>query len=116
VHALLTKALTDAQRRGIVSTNVAQVAERPATSRSERRAWTIEEARRFLGVAAGDRLGAIYRLMLAIGIRREALGLTWRVHARRVRAPRRRRATRRGRRDRSRFRRVGCDVPEILGG
>ena len=44
----------------------------------ERVAWTREEIRRFLEVSPGDRLGAIWRLALATGLRRgELLGLQW---------------------------------------
>ncbi len=44
----------------------------------ERRAWTKDEVRRFLEVAADDRLAGIWRLALATGLRRgELLGLTW---------------------------------------
>jgi integrase len=43
-----------------------------------RRAWTAEQARRFLEVASADRLGAIWRLALASGLRRgELCGLRW---------------------------------------
>ncbi len=44
----------------------------------ERTAWTPEEVRTFLHVAAADRLGAVWRLALTSGLRRgELCGLTW---------------------------------------
>jgi len=44
----------------------------------ERVAWTRDEVRTFLEAAATDRLGAIWRLALATGLRRgELLGITW---------------------------------------
>jgi integrase len=44
----------------------------------ERTAWTRDEIRRFLEVAAGDRHHAIWRLALATGLRRgELVGLRW---------------------------------------
>jgi integrase len=45
---------------------------------AERRALTVEEARRLLAVAAGDPCEAIFVLGLVMGLRRgEALGLRW---------------------------------------
>jgi integrase len=80
-HGLLTKALGDAVRHEppLLAVNPTQSLDPPARDDSvERRAWTKEEARRFLEVAAGDRLGAIWRLALATGVRRgELLGLRW---------------------------------------
>jgi integrase len=44
----------------------------------ERTAWTRDEARAFLEVAASDRLAAVWRLALTSGLRRgELLGLRW---------------------------------------
>jgi integrase len=44
----------------------------------ERTAWSRDEVRAFLDVAAGDRLHAVWRLLLATGMRRgELLGLQW---------------------------------------
>lgn len=48
------------------------------TGPSPRRAWTADEARRFLEAAAGDRLHLAFYLMLLLGLRRgELLGLEW---------------------------------------
>jgi len=78
VHLLMSKALSDATRRGHVTMNVATVAEKPAARWAEREAWDSAEAQTFLAVADADRMAAIWRLMLATGLRRgEALGLQW---------------------------------------
>jgi integrase len=79
VHALLSKALGDAVRRGHLVVSPVMRVDVPARDDSiERIAWTLEEARAFLSVAAGDRLHAVWRLLLATGARRgELLGLTW---------------------------------------
>lgn len=46
--------------------------------RKEMRALTPEEVRRFLDAARGDRLHALYCLLVGTGLRAgEALGLTW---------------------------------------
>jgi integrase len=78
-HALLSKALGDAVRRGHLLTNPAAAVDPPARDDSvERTAWTRNEVRRFLEVAGGDRLHAVWRLALASGLRRgELLGLGW---------------------------------------
>ncbi|MDF1521999.1 MAG: site-specific integrase [Trueperaceae bacterium] len=48
------------------------------TGPSPRRAWTADEARRFLEAATGDRLHLAFYLMLLLGLRRgELLGLSW---------------------------------------
>jgi integrase len=82
VHAVLRKALADATRwrpRPLLRGNPLDGMEPPRRDDSvERPAWTPEEVRRFLEVAEGDRLGAVWRLALATGIRRgELLGLWW---------------------------------------
>ncbi|MEX0991596.1 MAG: site-specific integrase [Actinomycetota bacterium] len=77
-HLLMSKALADAARRGLVTMNVATIAEKPPATRAEREAWSVSEVRAFLAAADADRLGPIWRLMLTTGLRRgEALGLQW---------------------------------------
>jgi integrase len=78
-HALLSKALGDAVRRGHLVVSPVTRVDVPARDDSiERVAWTLEEARSFLNVAAGDRLHGVWRLLLATGVRRgEILGLQW---------------------------------------
>lgn len=79
VHTLLTRALGDAHRSGIIGANPAAAVDPPAKGRvGSERAWTADEARAFLRVADQDRLAAAWRLALATGMRRgELLGLRW---------------------------------------
>jgi integrase len=78
VHGVLRVALSDAERLDLVPRNVAKAAKPPTVARSERRALTPEEAKRFLSVVAGDRLGSAFVVALATGLRRgELLGLRW---------------------------------------
>jgi integrase len=78
-HALLSKALGDAVRRGHIVANPVSTVDPPARDDSvERIAWSADEVRSFLQVASGDRLGAAWRLALATGLRRgELVGLRW---------------------------------------
>jgi integrase len=78
-HAVLRKALGDAIRRGHILANPVAAVDPPAADDShERAAWTASETRRFLDVASSDRLAAIWRLLLASGLRRgELIGLSW---------------------------------------
>lgn len=78
-HGVLSKALGDAVRRGHIVASPALAVDPPARDDSvERVAWTRDEVRTFLEAAAEDRLGAIWRLALATGLRRgELLGLQW---------------------------------------
>lgn len=80
VRSVLAKALSYAERRGIVGRNVARVVELPAAARRTLpgRALTVDQAGQLLDVAAGDRLAALWTLMLMLGLRPgEATGLTW---------------------------------------
>ena len=82
VHGVLRKALGDATRwkpRPLLATNPLYGMKPLARADSVvREAWSADEVHRFLKVAAEDRLGAIWRLALATGLRRcELLGLTW---------------------------------------
>jgi integrase len=79
VHGVLSKALGDAVKRGHLVASPVSAVDPPARDDSvERVAWTPDEARRFLTVATADRLGAIWRLALATGVRRaELLGFWW---------------------------------------
>ncbi|HEX5997436.1 MAG TPA: site-specific integrase [Jiangellales bacterium] len=78
VHGVLRVALSDAERLDLVPRNVAKAAKPPALARSERRALTPGEARALLSAVAEDRLGAVFVLALATGLRRgELLGQRW---------------------------------------
>jgi integrase len=78
-HAVFTKALGDAVRRGHLLANPAATVDPPARDDSvERSAWTLPQLRTFLEAAGDDRLGGVWRLALATGVRRgELLGLAW---------------------------------------
>jgi integrase len=78
IHAVLRVALADAERRDLIARNVARAVKGPRLATAERRALTVEEARRLLTAAAGDPYEAIFVLGLVMGLRRgEALGLRW---------------------------------------
>jgi integrase len=78
-HVLLNKALGDAVRRGHLAVSpMFGVDPPPADDSVERTAWSAEEARAFLAVAATDRLHVVWWLALSTGARRgELLGITW---------------------------------------
>jgi integrase len=79
VHAVLGRALCDAERWGRVPRNVARMADPPSREGSRVQAWTANELRRFLEYISGDRLAALWRLGATTGMRRgELAGLTWR--------------------------------------
>lgn len=75
---MLNAVLTQAVRWGFIATNPADGAMRPPKSKTHRRVWTQEQARQFLGAIRGDRLEALYRILILAGPRRsELLGLRW---------------------------------------
>jgi integrase len=77
---VLRSALSTAQRDELVAGNVAKTVTLPAKRKHKRTAWTSDEARVFLESARadGDRLYALYVLILVLGLRKgEALGLAW---------------------------------------
>jgi integrase len=75
---VLTRALDDAVKLGLITRNPASQVERPKPATVEMSAWTVDEARRFLRHVDGDRLEALWVLLLTTGLRRgEALGLRW---------------------------------------
>jgi integrase len=78
MYSVLRGALEVAVRDGLVRRNVAALVKRPASERTEAVYLTAEQAQALLATIAGDRLEALYRLMLATGLRRgEALALHW---------------------------------------
>ncbi len=77
-HAVLRRALGQAERWGLVFRNVARLVSPPRVQRSEVRPLTPTEARVLLEAIKGDRLEALYSVALGLGLRQgEALGLTW---------------------------------------
>lgn len=79
VHAVIGRALRDAQRWGRVPRNAARLADPPSLPRSRAQSWSARELRQFLDHVADDRLFACWRLAATSGLRRgELLGLPWR--------------------------------------
>jgi len=78
IRQTLHAALAHAERWGLVHRNVASLVEIPRHEQREMSAFTTAEARRFLQAIEGDRLEALFRVALALGLRQgEALGLRW---------------------------------------
>ena len=78
-HAVLHRALADAERLGLVVRNAAAPARPPAAVVAERRTWDAAQLRRFLELIRGERLETALMLAATTGIRRgEVLGLRWR--------------------------------------
>lgn len=77
-HAILSKALTDAQRERLITENVAQLVGRPKKEVSTRRALTVQEAKRVLwSVASDTELALQWSIALLLGVRQgERLGIT----------------------------------------
>jgi integrase len=79
IAAVLRSALSDAEREGLVTKNVARRVRLPPLDRSEREALTPDEVRSLLMAVRGDRYEALYHIFLFAGLRHmEALGLRWR--------------------------------------
>jgi integrase len=80
VHAVLRRALGQAQRAGLVARNVAsrEFVDAPRVPVEEPRALSADEVRRFLVAASDDRLAALFVLAIGTGLRQgELLGLAW---------------------------------------
>jgi integrase len=77
-RATLRAALNVAVRDGLVARNVAALVKPPRLQKSKLHVFTKEEALRFLGLAKGNRLEAIFTVALSLGLREgEILGLRW---------------------------------------
>lgn len=75
---VLSAALQQALRWGLIDTNVARLVPAPRVTRRAIEAWTADEARRFLAAIATDDRKALYVLALTTGMRQsELLGLRW---------------------------------------
>ena len=78
IHAVLRRALGQAEAWSLIPRNVAKLVKPPRVERFEIQPFTPEEARAFLSAIQGDRLEALYTVALAVGLRKgEALGLKW---------------------------------------
>jgi integrase len=79
IRAVLRLALGQAERWGLVSRNVAKLADPPRVIRREVRPLDPAQARRFIELIADTRDEAMYLTALAVGLRQgELLGLSWR--------------------------------------
>jgi len=78
IHAVLRRALGDAERLGVVTRNVARMARPPASRRPETVTWTADQLGEFLRFVDGDRMRAAFYLLATTGMRRgEVFGLRW---------------------------------------
>ena len=77
-RATLRRALRMAEQDGLVTRNVAAIAEGPKMPLREGRTMTPEQAQIFLTACKEYRLGTAYALALLLGLRRgEVIGLKW---------------------------------------
>ena len=77
-HVVLRKALSDAERLGLVPRNAAAAAKPPIPERRQPTIWSSEELRLFFAAVDDDRYFATYVLLATTGMRRgEVLGLRW---------------------------------------
>ena len=78
IREVLRGALNVAAKMQMVECNAAALATPPRQVKIERRTVSPEEAKRLLTAAEEDRLSALYRLALTLGMRQaEILGLRW---------------------------------------
>jgi integrase len=78
IVATLRSALTSAQRLHLVAYNAAANLELPTAARPRVRPWEPADLGRFLDHAVGDRLGPLFEVLAATGLRRgEGTGLRW---------------------------------------
>lgn len=78
VRAVLGTALKHAVRRELIPRNVVALTDAPQFERYEAQVLSVEQARTLLDTARGNRLEALYRVALSLGLRQgEALALRW---------------------------------------
>lgn len=78
-RAPLSKALNQAMRWGLVARNVVRLVDAPAMKMHRVTPLSIAQCRQLLAAVAGHRLEVLYRVALALGLRRgELLALNWR--------------------------------------
>ncbi len=81
VHTILRKALADAERKGLVLRNVADLASPPSAKSAkapEASTWTPEQLHRFLEISVDHQYFALFRTAGMTGMRRgEVCGLRW---------------------------------------
>jgi integrase len=78
MHRLLHKAFNDALKWNLISRNVCDLVDTPRVPKHEMKVFTSEQAQKFLEVAKGDPLEALYVVALTTGMRQgELLALKW---------------------------------------
>jgi integrase len=80
IHGVLHKALSDAVKRKHLPANPADAVDLPTWNRPDLNVWDERQAATFLNFveSTDDPMSALWRLLLATGLRRgELLGLTW---------------------------------------
>jgi integrase len=78
VHRIMSHALSDAVRWGLLVRNPADQVDAPRKAETEMPTWSADEVRTFLDSVATDRLWAMWVLLCTTGMRRgEVLGLRW---------------------------------------
>lgn len=78
IRSVLGIALARALKLGLVHRNVVDLVDRPNVARCEIQPLTVEQSRALLVAAKDHRLGALFSVALALGLRKgEALGLRW---------------------------------------
>jgi integrase len=77
-RAVLRAMLAEAQRDELIHRNVAALVKGPTVTRDEVQPWTQQEVKSFLKVAGEHRLGALFSVGVALGMRKgELLALRW---------------------------------------
>lgn len=77
-RAVLRALLAEAQRDELIHRNVAALVKGPTVTRDEVQPWTAQEVDTFLKVAGEHRLGAMFSVGVALGMRKgELLALRW---------------------------------------
>jgi integrase len=78
-HVVLRKALSDAERLGLVPRNVASAARAPTAHRPEFDTWSSDDLKAFFESIKNNRMRAAFVVLATTGMRRgELLGLRWR--------------------------------------
>ena len=79
IHRVLHNCLNHGVRLGYLSRNPTEAVDKPRDDGEERPVYTPEQIQRFMVAIEGDRLQAMWYLVLATGLRRaELAGLRWR--------------------------------------
>jgi len=78
IRSVLSIALARALKLGLVQRNVVALVDRPNVAHHEIQPLGVEQSRALLNAAQDHRLGALFSVALALGLRKgEALGLRW---------------------------------------